>query len=92
MQMVHRLEIEEPYADAVVSGDKNFEVRYDDRGYQRGDIIDFFCIESGSKNTVISHPIDKKQYIITYVLHGWGMKDGWCAFGIKEYFDGGVPY
>ena len=32
----------------------------------------------------INHPLNDKEFEITYVLHGWGIKDGWCVFGIKE--------
>lgn len=87
--MIHRLKIEEPYANAVVSGDKNFEVRYDDRGYQKGDIVRFQTVND--KGESVDHMINGAEYIITYALHGFGIKEGWCVFGIKEYFDGGVP-
>lgn len=34
----HHLKLDSHYFDAVASGDKNFEVRRDDRGFQKGDI------------------------------------------------------
>lgn len=85
--MTHEIKIEKPYADAVLSGDKTFEVRYDDRGYQKGDEIEFTVIDS-KDNSPITHPLDGRIFYITYVLHGWGIKDGWCVFGIKEKEDG----
>lgn len=33
----HVLKLENAYFDAVASGEKNFEVRRDDRGFQKGD-------------------------------------------------------
>lgn len=81
--MTHKIKIQKPYADAVLSGDKNFEVRYDDRGYQKGDEIEFTVIDSKDDNPII-HPLNGKKIIITYVLHGWGIKEGYCVFGIKE--------
>ena len=36
---IHDLKIAPPYYAAVVSGDKTFEVRYNDRDYQVGDIL-----------------------------------------------------
>lgn len=80
--MTHKIRIEKSYADAVLSGDKTFEVRYDDRGYQKGDVIKFNVIENIGDE--INHPLNDKEFEITYVLRGWGLKDGYCAFGIKE--------
>ena len=36
---IHNLKIAPQYYAAVVSGDKTFEVRYNDRDYQVGDIL-----------------------------------------------------
>jgi len=79
--MVHNLKIEETYAYAIVTGDKNFEVRYDDRGYQKGDIVRFQAVNE--KGEPIDNMINGVNYTITYVLHGFGIKDGWCVFGIS---------
>lgn len=35
----HFLKLEYRYWDAVNSGEKNFEVRRDDRGFQKGDVV-----------------------------------------------------
>lgn len=35
----HKLKLPEPYFSAVLSGDKTFEVRRNDRAYQRGDTL-----------------------------------------------------
>ena len=35
----HKLKLPEPYFSAVLSGEKTFEVRRNDRGYQRGDTL-----------------------------------------------------
>ena len=80
--ITHELKIQREYADAVVSGDKTFEVRLNDRGYQRGDHIKFNAINKAM--FAINHPINDKEYEITYVLSGWGIKDNWVAFAMKE--------
>ena len=36
--MVHNIKIRESFAEAVMRGDKTFEVRKNDRGYQKGDL------------------------------------------------------
>jgi len=39
--MIHNLKIEEKYLNAIKNGSKTFEIRYNDRGYQVGDILVF---------------------------------------------------
>ena len=79
--MTHNLKLYKEYADAVCDGEKTFEIRYNDRGYQKGDYIKFHVIDGIYE---VNHPLNDKLYIITYVLSGWGLKDNWCALSIKE--------
>ena len=91
MRRVHTIKIEADYAYAVHFGDKNFEIRYNDRGYQKGDIVEFLPLCEDS-HTIIDpdHPLYKKRYEITYVLGSFhGLTDGWVAFGIKPFEEGG---
>lgn len=81
--MTHEIKILESFADAVVSGEKTFEVRENDRGYQKGDLIKFEVKDSHGF-TVHGHKLAERHYEITYVLSGWGLKDGWVVFGIRE--------
>lgn len=37
--MKHELKILPPYYEAVISGNKTFEIRLDDRGFQKGDKV-----------------------------------------------------
>lgn len=80
--MIHRLKIYKAYADAILEGIKTFEIRYDDRGYQKGDLVEFNVIDSN--DCEINHPLNDKKFEITYVIHGWGLKEDWCVFSIKE--------
>ena len=37
------------------------------------------------KNGVLNpHVINDKRYEITFILNGWGLKNGYVALGIKE--------
>lgn len=81
MSINHVLKIKEEYANAICSGDKTFEIRYNDRGYQKGDKIQFKCHYLGVSEY---HEINKIIYEITYLIHGWGLKEDWCVFGIRE--------
>ena len=79
--MIHKLKLYKEYADVVLSGEKSFEIRFDDRGYQRGDFIQFNVVDGLYE---INHPLNNKIFVITYVLHGWGLQENWCALAIKE--------
>lgn len=78
---VHEIKLNIEFCDSVLNGEKTFEIRNNDRGYQKGDRVRFipwdrFCSTE--------HPITKKEYEITYVINGWGLQDGYVVFSIKE--------
>lgn len=84
--MTHYLKILVPFANAVIMGEKTFEIRNNDRGFQKGDLIQFYAVvkdEDGDTKGV-PHPINEQTYVITYVLGGekWGIRDGFVVFGI----------
>ena len=80
--MRHEIKIGKDFATAILSGEKNFEIRKNDRGYQRGDTVVFRVIDKEG-NEVEDHPLHGAAYEITYVLNGWGLRDGFCCFGIR---------
>lgn len=79
--MTHNIKLSHHYADAVLSGEKNFEIRYNDRGYQKGDKVVFSVVDDAK--IVVSHPLNREIYRITYLIHGYGLEKDWCVFGIK---------
>ena len=81
---VHKLKIAKEYADSVYFGDKTFEVRLNDRGFQKGDIVRFKPLGESSSSVDTRHPLYDKEYEITYVLGSfYGLAQGYVAFGIK---------
>lgn len=79
--MRHKIKIRKPFADVIVGGDKTFEVRYNDRGYQKGDIVVFQCVNNNETfPQSIQHPINYMLFEIDYVLNDYGLKDGFCVF------------
>lgn len=78
----HKIKLLLNLCDDVLSGDKNFEIRENDRGYQKGDRVVFQPYEPS--DPFVKHPISEKVYEITYVLNGWGLQNGYVVFGIKE--------
>ena len=83
--MEHHIKIQKEFADAVMSGEKTFEIRINDRGYQKGDLIQFQVMDEWYPNA--SHSLNDKVFEITYVLSGWGLCEGYVAFAIKEKTD-----
>ena len=80
--MLHEIKIQEEFADAVLSGEKNFEVRYNDRDYRKGDFIRFKVVDG---IYCVPHKLRNAEYIITYVLRSFvGLAEGYVAFGIKK--------
>ena len=82
MTKQHDLNILENFADDVLIGYKTFEIRENDRGFNKGDTIRFTCFDK--RGMKLQHPINDKVYEITYVLNGFGLKNGYVVFGIKE--------
>ena len=82
--MLHKIKIQESYADAIVEGRKTFEVRLNDRGYNAGDFVQFQVVEQRLSvlcNT--THKLNNMQFVITYVYSGKGLDSGYVVFGIK---------
>ena len=87
----HDLKLNTEFCDAVLNGEKTFEVRKNDRGFQTGDLIRFIPTDGksyhSSDGTVrehAKHEISGHTYKITYILNGWGIKNGYVVLGIKE--------
>lgn len=80
----HRITVLDEFADEIFNGDKPFEVRENDRGYQKGEHIVFKVVSKNPYKNCNGHPLNDKEYEITYVLSGWGMKNGYVAFGIRS--------
>ena len=80
----HKLRIKEEFANAIITGEKNFEIRKNDRGFQRGDFIEFVVVDD--KGVAQHHEIDENLYKINYVMNGYGLKNGYVVFGIEDVF------
>lgn len=81
--MTHEIKLSEQYAQAVMDGEKTFEIRYNDRGYQKGDKIKFNVIENTPFKSEVNYKYQLPEYEITYVHSGLGMADNYVALAIK---------
>lgn len=79
--VTHELKILPQYAEAITRGEKTFEVRKNDRGFQKGDHIKFLAYDDG---WYLDHAINEKEYEITYVLSGFHIDNDYVIFSIKE--------
>lgn len=80
MSKTHELKTLWPFWEAVADGTKTFELRKNDRDFQTGDRLRLV-------RTVPGTPDIEKQVIektVTYVLSGWGLKNGFVALGLSS--------
>lgn len=78
---IHELKLELEFCDEVESGVKPFEIRFNDRNYKKSDLIRYIPVLNGNPT---KHTISNNTYEITYVLSGYGLMEGYVAFGQKE--------
>lgn len=76
---IHHLKIAPKYYNEVMSKNKQFELRKDDRDYQVGDFIILEEYENGNYTERTSG-----AFKITYILREcpeYGLMDGYCILG-----------
>lgn len=84
---IHRLKIQEQYADAVLNGTKTFEIRKNDRGYEVGDKIVFDVVtnECYAVGAAARHPLNGATYRIDYILDDFeGLAQKYVALAISK--------
>ena len=91
MIQLHKLKIQQRFGDAKLDGDKLFEVRPNDRYYQKGDLIQYTVITNSDSNipnmAMITHPLNNRTYEITYVYSGPGVEQGYVVLGEQDVTD-----
>lgn len=78
----HTIKINKIFCDDIIDKKKTFEVRFNDRNYQVGDIIHFLPVDENKRECY--HRIVNRVYKITYVLTGWGLQTGYVVLSIQE--------
>lgn len=89
MSTIHRLKTIGRFWDAIQSGEKNFEVRLNDRGFQTGDILELMRLLPNGDLDREPYPQLKPRLLsrrITFILQGgqFGLDPLWCVMGISE--------
>lgn len=91
--MTHELKIQKQWADAKLAGEKPFEIRRNDRGFQKGDIVHYTVIDPKTEEPWRQpasgvpfhpdgcHPLEICDFVITYVREGAdGLEKGYCVY------------
>lgn len=85
---LHELKIKEEYFNAVIRGEKTFELRKNDRDYEVGDLIHFkniFNYDNPDLNEFEGY--ENCVFQITCVLKNveqYGLDKEYCILGIKK--------
>lgn len=80
---LHNLKIEKQYIEPIVEEEKTFEIRYNDRNYQVGDVIKFVPTTDSYYGDIIKY----KFYVITYIFNNFGLNENYIVFSFKELID-----
>jgi len=83
----HRLKCWPQYFDAIERGEKPFDVRRDDRGFQKGDVLVLqrFSPEMGYTRSPVTRETAEIRRKITYILTGgqFGIEPGYVVLGLE---------
>lgn len=86
-QKVHQIRLAKSYFDDVANGIKTFELRKNDRGYKKGDILEMMEFADG-KNTGRT-----VRVLVTYILEDYtGIEDGYCIMATTLLNENGKPF
>ena len=86
-QKVHQIRLAKSYFDDVANGIKTFELRKNDRGYKKGDILEMMKFADG-KNTG-----RMVRVLVTYILEDYtGIEDGYCIMATTLLNENGEPF
>lgn len=82
----HYLKTWPQYFHAVARGDKNFEVRKDDRAFQAGDtlVLEYFDPEKPQDTLNYAMQFEPVERLVTFVLPGgqFGIEPGYVVMGL----------
>ena len=76
---IHELKVLPPFYAALQSGEKTFEIRKDDRGFQKGDKL---LLREHDPMKVREYTGQSIEKIVTYVT-GWEQKPGFVVMAIS---------
>ena len=76
----HELKVWPTFYGPLKRGEKPFEVRVNDRSYQRGETLYLREWDPDTK----TYTGESCRKLITYTLSGWGVSPGHIAMGLRD--------
>ena len=89
MKLIHKLKTLAQYWDAVERGDKSFEVRKDDRGFQKGDLVELIRLHEEYPRNIELGEHGRPRFVlvrrIKWVLTGgqFGIEPGYVVLQLE---------
>lgn len=83
MPRTHELKTWPAFYERVISNDKNFEVRVDDRSYQTGDML---ILKEWNPETELYTSREVSRFV-TFVMHGgqFGIEPGYVVLALSQW-------
>lgn len=82
--MIHQLKlVGADLADAVLAGDKTYEIRVDDRKYSVGDML-YQTLYDSEKDIYLRHDVSSYMYIVSYLSRMSEEDGGYVVMGIHK--------
>lgn len=80
------------YDAVVVRQEKTFEVRNNDRNFQKGDLVVFWEVTSDGLETGVKSKPFLIEYVLTHEQFPDGLQPGYCAFGVvpHQFYSAGL--
>lgn len=85
VRKLHFIKIFEQYYKKILTREKTFELRKDDRGYQIGDILGFKVIDENKNELKYPSKLFEITYILKNPLNVGGLEKDYAVMSIKEY-------
>lgn len=91
---VHVLKLKEQYVRPIIECMMRYQVRYNDRGYQAGDLVRFVVVDRNGEPLTAANEaeyctvdeidlISQRYYRVDYVSTMEGLKSGYVVFSIS---------
>jgi hypothetical protein len=87
--MIHELKTDPDVFQAVYDGNKNWEIRRNDRNFQVGDKLSLRETKSSGaemrKGHMLQYTGRRIEALVTFILNGpaYGLQGGWCIMSIR---------
>jgi len=86
--MIHNLKTDTEPFEATWSGNKDYEIRKNDRDFKVGDTLNLcetvYSGEDMAEGLPLRFTGRNLKRLVTYILEGYGLQDGWVILSTKQ--------